>query len=295
MPVRVLHWFSLIWLLNVSAPLPQPPLGFDQPLEDLERQRVITPQERLGLETGRVGVPIRSNHRSEACRDGALSRQECASGVVTRTGSPRVMFQRSRSQPVRIPVSALLAGGRGGFRLESVFAVTPRPLPVRGNGNRTLLFPVVGQAFASSGFGWRLHPLLGSWLMHSGRDFAASVGAPVVAALSGSVLSSGLAGGYGLAIELNHREPRRRTLYGHLSELYVKAGQTVQQGDVIGRVGSTGLSTGSHLHFELRLPSATSWYAVDPGDFDLAGWMPPGEDPVALLMSQLLESLKRDD
>ena len=80
MPVRVLHWFSLIWLLNVSAPLPQPPLGFDQPLEDLERQRVITPQERLGLETGRVGVPIRSNHRSEACRDGALSRQECASG-----------------------------------------------------------------------------------------------------------------------------------------------------------------------------------------------------------------------
>ena len=57
MPVRVLHWFSLIWLLNVSPPLPQPPLGFDQPLEDLERQRVITPQERLGLETGRVGVP----------------------------------------------------------------------------------------------------------------------------------------------------------------------------------------------------------------------------------------------
>ena len=122
---------------------------------------MITPQEWLGLETGRVGVPIRSNHRSEACRDGALSRQECASGVVTRTGSPRVMFQRSRSQPVRIPVSALLAGGRGGFRLESVFAVTPRPLPVRGNGNRALLFPVVGQAFASSWFGWRLNPSAG--------------------------------------------------------------------------------------------------------------------------------------
>ena len=109
MPVQVLQWFSLIWLLNVPGPLPQPPLGFDQSLENLERQRVITPQERLGLETGRVGVPIRSNHRSEACRDGALSRQKCASGVVTRTGSPQVTFQRSRSQPVRIPVSALLA------------------------------------------------------------------------------------------------------------------------------------------------------------------------------------------
>ena len=55
MPVQVLQWFSLIWLLNVPAPLPQPPLAFDQSLENLERQRVITPQERLGLETGRVG------------------------------------------------------------------------------------------------------------------------------------------------------------------------------------------------------------------------------------------------
>ena len=108
MPVQVLQWFSLIWLLNVPGPLPQPPLGFDQSLENLERQRVITPQKRLGLETGRVGVPIRSNylHRSETCRDGALPRQECAYGVVTRKGSSRVTFQRSRSQPVRIPVSA---------------------------------------------------------------------------------------------------------------------------------------------------------------------------------------------
>ena len=83
MPVQVLHWISLIWLLNVQGPLPPPASDFDQSLEALERQRVITPQERLGFETGRVGVPIRSNHRSEACRDGALSRQEFASGVVT--------------------------------------------------------------------------------------------------------------------------------------------------------------------------------------------------------------------
>jgi murein DD-endopeptidase MepM/ murein hydrolase activator NlpD len=131
--------------------------------------------------------------------------------------------------------------------------------------------------------------------MHSGRDFAAPEGAPVVAALSGTVLSSGLAGGYGLAIELDHREPRRRTLYGHLSEFYVKAGQSVQQGEVIGRVGSTGLSTGPHLHFELRLPSGQSWYSVDPGEFDLTGFIEPGEDPVALLMSQLMNNLTRHD
>ena len=121
-------------------------------------------------------------------------------------------------------MSALLARDGGTFRLESVFAVTPRLLPPPGNGDSQMLFPVVGDALKSSGFGWRLHPILGSWLMYAGRDFAAPEGTPVVAALSGQVLSSGLAGGYGVAIELEHAEPLRRTLYGHLSEIYVRPG-----------------------------------------------------------------------
>ena len=127
MPVHVLQLFSLIWLLNVPGPLSPPASDFDQYLEAFERHRVITPQERIGLETGRVGVPIRSKHRLEACRDGALSRQECASGVVTRTGSPRLTFQPTRTQPVRVPVSALLADGRGGFHLHcELFKLHPR-------------------------------------------------------------------------------------------------------------------------------------------------------------------------
>ena len=128
--------------------------------------------------------------------------------------------------------------------------------------------------------------------MHSGRDLAAPEGTPVVAALAGRVLSSGLAGGYGLAIEIEHERPRRRSLYGHLSELYVTAGQKVRQGEVIGRVGSTGLSSGPHLHFELRLPEATGWVAVDPGDLD-PGKGAIGSDAVALLIGQLLQRLER--
>jgi murein DD-endopeptidase MepM/ murein hydrolase activator NlpD len=128
--------------------------------------------------------------------------------------------------------------------------------------------------------------------MHAGRDLAAPEGTPVVAALSGRVLSSGLAGGYGLAVEIEHERPRRRTLYGHLSELYVKAGERVRQGEVIGRVGSTGLSTGPHLHFELRLPGDGGWMAVDPGDLD-PGKAGLGGDAVALLMGQLLQALER--
>jgi len=130
--------------------------------------------------------------------------------------------------------------------------------------------------------------------MHAGRDFAAPEGTPVVAALSGQVLSSGLAGGYGVAIELEHARPLRRTLYGHLSEIYVRPGQQVRQGEVIGRVGSTGLSTGPHLHFELRSPSQAGWQAVDPGDLDLSSVMHVNNDPVSLLLSQVMRSLERD-
>jgi murein DD-endopeptidase MepM/ murein hydrolase activator NlpD len=133
----------------------------------------------------------------------------------------------------------------------------------------------------------------------------------VVAALSGRVVSSGDAGGYGLAVEIEHERPLRRTLYGHLSELYVKEGDRVRQGEVIGRVGSTGRSTGPHLHFEVRVPQEGGWVAIDPGEFDTsnpqkAGGLPglaglrgggadggPPPDAVALLLGQLIESLER--
>ena len=141
--------------------------GFDQSLDGLVRQRVITSQERKLLRGGGAAVPIERSRFEEACRTGALSRQDCASGVARRPpGAPasaRVRLIPSR-QPLRVPVSALLAPDGGTFRLESVFAVTPRPLPTPGNGDSQLLFPVAGDAFKSSGFGWRLHPILGSGL-----------------------------------------------------------------------------------------------------------------------------------
>ncbi|MFM7732165.1 MAG: M23 family metallopeptidase, partial [Cyanobium sp.] len=115
--------------------------------------------------------------------------------------------------PISVPVTALLSGAGGNFRLTDVFGRTPRPAAVGGNGNLRLLFPLIGSAVTSSEFGWRLHPVLGSWLMHTGKDLAAPEGTPVVASLSGRVVMSGLAGGYGLAVEIEHDGPRRRTLY----------------------------------------------------------------------------------
>ena len=207
------------------------------------------------------------------------------------------VFTGSPLAPLTVPVASLLNGDGSSLRLADVFSITPRPAPVAGNGNRSLLFPLIGAGANTSGFGFRLHPILGSWLMHAGVDLAAPLGTPVVAGLSGRVVSSGEAGGYGLALELEHDNPRRRTLYAHLSEIYVKAGDRVRQGEVIGRVGSTGLSTGPHLHFELRLPSDGGWVAVDPGGFSPGNDLlnPLGSDVIAQMMGQLLQRLERPE
>ena len=100
----------------------------------------------------------------------------------------------------------------------------------------------------------------------SGTDIAAPLGTPVIAALTGKVLLADFLGGYGIAVALEHGQGSQQTLYAHLSELFVKPGQVVEKGTVIGRVGTTGNSTGPHLHFELRqqLPDG-SWIAQDAG------------------------------
>jgi murein DD-endopeptidase MepM/ murein hydrolase activator NlpD len=105
----------------------------------------------------------------------------------------------------------------------------------------------------SSGFGYRVHPILGRRRLHTGIDFAAPMGAPVLAAAAGEVFHAGWLGGYGRCIIILHGDGIS-TLYGHCSviEENVRPGEFVRRGQVIGRVGSTGFSTGPHLHFEVR-------------------------------------------
>lgn len=103
----------------------------------------------------------------------------------------------------------------------------------------------------SSGFTQaRFHPLLHAFTTHLGIDYAAAIGTPVQAAAAGVVTSAGWDGGYGLAVEVRHRGGFD-TLYGHLSRIDVRAGQRVDQGDRVGAVGTTGLSTGPHLHYRM--------------------------------------------
>ena len=118
--------------------------------------------------------------------------------------------------------------------------------------------PVEG-AHITSGFGFRFHPIFGYSRMHQGMDFGASTGSPILAAAAGRVEFAGWHGGHGNYVRVAHN-PRLATAYGHMSRILVHLGQMVAQGQMIGLVGSTGLSTGPHLHFETWL----NGQAVDP-------------------------------
>jgi murein DD-endopeptidase MepM/ murein hydrolase activator NlpD len=126
------------------------------------------------------------------------------------------------------------------------------------------MFPLTVPSPITSVFGWRVHPLFDNYSFHSGTDLAAPLGTPVLAAYPGTVEVADYVGGYGLTVVLNHNQKTLQTLYGHLSEIFVAPGETIQQGTVIGRVGSTGNSTGPHLHFETRQLTADGWIATSP-------------------------------
>jgi len=129
-----------------------------------------------------------------------------------------------------------------------------------------MTFPLSVPAIISSSFGYRIHPISGAERFHQGTDIAASEGTPVLAAYSGQVEISGWLGGLGLAVIISH-EGDRETRYGHLSELFVQPGQWVEEGTAIGLVGSTGMSTGPHLHFELWQKQLGEWVATDPSPY----------------------------
>ena len=126
--------------------------------------------------------------------------------------------------------------------------------------------PVMGDIDLSSGFGVRVDPFLGKPAMHQGLDFRGDSGEPARATAAGNVVSAGWNGGYGKMVEIDHGNGLS-TRYGHLSDIDVKVGQSVKSGQTVGKIGSTGRSTGPHLHYETRVDGD----AVDPQKFLRAG------------------------
>ena len=143
---------------------------------------------------------------------------------------------------------------------------------VTGTGSFT--WPCPSCTYITSRVGYRWHPVSGQWKYHSGLDIGAAYGASIVAADGGTVTIAGVNGGYGNCVMIDHGNGYY-TLYGHMSSIAVSVGQSVSQGATIGYVGSTGVSTGPHLHFEIRqgktILDPENWftgltYAPDAGE-----------------------------
>ena len=126
----------------------------------------------------------------------------------------------------------------------------------------TFVWPTPSCTTTSSAYGYRVHPIYGTVKFHAGEDIPASYGAEILAAASGTVTTAGWVSGYGNYTVIDHGGGTM-TAYGHQSSIIVSVGQYVEQGQVIGYVGSTGNSTGPHLHFEVYQNGST----VDPKSF----------------------------
>lgn len=156
----------------------------------------------------------------------------------------------------------LFSGGGGGGRAGSGKAGGLARTAAEMLGSGRFAFPLRTFKRLSSGFGYRRHPISGASKLHKGLDLSASSGTRIMAADAGTVAFAGWRGGYGYCVIINHNNGFE-TLYGHCSKLVADAGDNVRRGDYIADVGSTGASTGPHLHFEVHRGTSP----IDPKPF----------------------------
>lgn len=183
---------------------------------------------------------ISDKYASSISRGNSSSNQTAASDLMKLN---RLIEEMSSSYDFDKEVAAKLE--KSNTALENYVDSLPTLLPARG--------------IISSNYGMRIHPTTKKNAQHNGIDIAADTGDPILAAASGIVTSSGYMSGYGYAVIIDHQNGFK-TLYGHASKLLVEKGEKVKKGQVIAKVGSTGRSTGPHLHFELQVNNK----AVDP-------------------------------
>jgi murein DD-endopeptidase MepM/ murein hydrolase activator NlpD len=210
-------------------------------IEDLEIKQENLEEEKARAE--QIQAHVQEQHgavlalldRQRAARDGAAAQEQAEQAQIADIKANREAYEAELEQLAQTSeeVRQLLSGSTTG------------PL-----GSGQLLRPVPGGVV--SPFGPRLHPILGYTRVHTGVDLAAASGEPIRAADTGIVVMAGWNGGYGNCVIIDHGGGLA-TLYAHQSRVAVSVGDRVTRGQVIGYVGSTGLSTGPHLHFEVRI------------------------------------------
>jgi murein DD-endopeptidase MepM/ murein hydrolase activator NlpD len=234
---------------------------------------------RKGNKDGDLGTKL---SRLEASLDRLDHRQAIALAQLQERYEGKARRLRGVLTDLGLKLGGPALGGTGG-------PFVPIKLPGEGNGferavarvniarkqaehlSRTLVWvpvrkPVNGDVDLSSTFGVRIDPFLHIAAMHTGLDFRGDSGDPIHATAAGTVSNAGWSGGYGKMVEIDHGNGLS-TRYGHLSQIDVKVGDDIRIGQIVGRMGSTGRSTGPHLHYETRIDGD----AVDPQKFLNAG------------------------
>jgi murein DD-endopeptidase MepM/ murein hydrolase activator NlpD len=207
-----------------------------QILASLQAQRQELDQKRLAVEAQKNDIALLIEQLS--AKQANIEKQASAQSDLVYRLSTQPQAYESAQQRLASDSGQLAEMIRS---LSANQAKTPAPLK--------MTLPVQGSL--TSGFGFRIHPIFGIQKMHTGIDLAASSGTPITAASDGTVIFAGWYGGYGRCAILTHGT-NFATLYGHTSQLMVTVGQQVKRGQIIAAVGSTGFSTGPHLHFEVR-------------------------------------------
>ncbi len=192
----------------------------------------------------------RSQKAEGAIREFGLNPDQLAREAKQGMGGPFIPFFGKKQKPVRDPrFTRMLTALERMEAMEMALAGIPTSMPAAAG-------------LMSSGFGYRSDPFNGSGAMHAGLDFKGPIGTPILAAADGKITFAGWQGGYGNCIEITHANGLV-TRYAHLSGFTASLGQDVKRGVQIGRMGSTGRSTGSHLHFEVRINGS----AINPLKF----------------------------
>jgi murein DD-endopeptidase MepM/ murein hydrolase activator NlpD len=211
--------------------------------------RIEARQIRFAELMTRVAL-ARTQKAEAAIRQFGLNPDVLARQATSAQGGPFESFFGSPKNDVRDPRFTKLAASLGRMdAMERALAAIPTSMPA-------------AVMLMSSGFGYRADPFTGGGAMHNGLDFKGPIGTPILAAAEGKVTFAGVHSGYGNCIEITHANGLV-TRYAHLSGFNVSLGQNVARGIQIARMGSTGRSTGSHLHFEVRL----NGQAINPRKF----------------------------
>jgi murein DD-endopeptidase MepM/ murein hydrolase activator NlpD len=200
-------------------------------MEAVQTKRAEVRAEELGLRT------LQSARDSKRAAEQAVQNEKAALLAQTKKNIARLRAMALAEEQESARIAELLRGGgsHGSGKYAGTFA-----------------WPTPGYTHVSSPFGMRMHPILHVRKMHTGIDIHVPYGARIVAAGTGTVIFAGYNGGYGNFTMIDHGDGLV-TCYAHQSKISVSKGQRVSEGQAIGKVGSTGMSTGAHLHFEVRV------------------------------------------